>query len=868
MRILVISNLYPPYHAGGYELACMEMVENLKARGHDIIVLTSTYGEGKVQSGGDVYRRLMLRFARSVNWTDGVIKEVTNQTAFRRACKEFGPEVVFLWNISHISISLATMAHEMRLPTCYYLFDNWLAAWEMDQWCQLWRHETNKLYHRFLKFLSRKFCLVIPPFLLDMSSAVFASTYLKNVALKAGKSVETASVVHWGIDINKFPYESKDCQACNRLLYVGQIVPHKGIHTVIEALGVIKRSHGDNSLSLTIVGDYDSSGEYTTYLKDIAKRYGVIEQISFAGPVLRENLPEVYHSHDILVFPSLWEEPFGITQLEAMSSGLAVVSTGTGGSAEILENGANALTYNEDDAAQCARQISRLLENRSLFDRLRRNARKTVEKSFQIDRTVDSLEKTLAEAVSRQDSAENRYKMQTTSMEVKRPESEIEVARCKKRPRLVELQCQALRILNLLRWAKGLITRAEIIVGVKSLSILRRFSLLPALLEPGEFSLNAKEISKVLVIQLGEEDRAVLTSSFLRELRGFLPDAWIGLIVRHCTYTIFEKSPYVDKILIFDGMGIGNFEKVTKGPVLGWLNAIGYAIRNLRKYRVDLAILPGWEDGKSLTVSHALMRLTGAPWRVGYLDAPAEETISTKTSLDPPFTCGPRKSLRRHEVESQLDILRFMGAHIASSHVEVWLSEEDHMYAEHIMDKAGIGAVDLVVALSPGRHDSRIEWPVDRYIQVGRWLQENYNSHILIMANQGGVQFGLQIERNLIRERTVNLDTKSSIRQMAALLKKCKLFVGTYSVLMHLAAAVGLPVIAIFGPEDYRRFSPWGAGHEMIRLDLTCGQCGDDCIYSSPQCIEGIEVNQVRRLISAKLEMTLNGLPEKSSPQH
>jgi ADP-heptose:LPS heptosyltransferase len=172
------------------------------------------------------------------------------------------------------------------------------------------------------------------------------------------------------------------------------------------------------------------------------------------------------------------------------------------------------------------------------------------------------------------------------------------------------------------------------------------------------------------------------------------------------------------------------------------------------------------------------------------------------------------------------------------------------------MDGAGIGAADLIVALSPGKHTSTTQWPADRFIQLGRWLQENYMAHIFILANEEGVQPGLQIERSLLRERTLNISGMSTLRQMAALLKKCKMFIGTYSGLMHLAAAVGLPVIAIFGPEDYRRFSPWGAGHEVIRLELLCGQCGDDCIYDFPKCVEGIEVNEVRRLISAKLELT------------
>jgi ADP-heptose:LPS heptosyltransferase len=266
-----------------------------------------------------------------------------------------------------------------------------------------------------------------------------------------------------------------------------------------------------------------------------------------------------------------------------------------------------------------------------------------------------------------------------------------------------------------------------------------------------------------------------------------------------------------------------------------------------------MAILPGWEDAKSLTASHALMRLTGAPWRVGYLDAPGEETRSTKMLFDPPFTYGPKKNLPKHEVESQLDILSFLGADVNSRNTEVWLSEEDHRFARKILDKAGIGAADLVVALSPGRHDFRTQWPVDRFIKLGRWLQEKYNAYILIVANEEGVQSGHQIEESLLRERTVNLDGNITLRQVAALFKECEMFIGTYSGLMHLAAAAGLSVIAIFGPEDNYRFSPWGLGHEVIRLDLLCGQCGDGCIYDSPNCLEGIEVDQVKRVIATRL---------------
>jgi hypothetical protein len=128
MRILAITNLYPPHHIGGYELACQEAVEAFKTRGHHIKVLTSTYGADSPRSEGEVYRWLTCNFDKTIDWQTGVLKETANQAALRQICTSFEPEVVFIWNMSYISISLAALADTMGYPTCYYVFDNWLAT--------------------------------------------------------------------------------------------------------------------------------------------------------------------------------------------------------------------------------------------------------------------------------------------------------------------------------------------------------------------------------------------------------------------------------------------------------------------------------------------------------------------------------------------------------------------------------------------------------------------------------------------------------------------------------------------------------------------------------------------------------------------
>jgi glycogen(starch) synthase len=394
MRILVVSNLYPPYYVGGYELGCKDVVEGLKTRGHDVRVLTSTYKVNKVQMEEGVYRWLQACFDRT---SDRVLyKELVNQTAFKQLCGDFSPHIVFLWNITHISISLASLAEEMGLPTCYYVFDNWLATWEMDQWYQIW-HKGKRGLNQVLRFLARLFNLIEPPRSLDLTRVIFASRYLRDVAMQVGKPVDEARVIPFGVDIYRFPYRKTNCQRHNRLLYIGQIQPHKGIHIAIQALGILRREQGNDSITLTIVGDMESSKEYVSYLWNLAEINDVKENISFIGRVSRENLLDIYHGHDIIVFPFIWDEPFGIALLEAMSCGLAIVCTATGGGAEIVENGFNTLTFSKKEPQFCAQQIQRLLKDPDLFESIRKNARKTVEQRFRIEQTVDSIERMLIE---------------------------------------------------------------------------------------------------------------------------------------------------------------------------------------------------------------------------------------------------------------------------------------------------------------------------------------------------------------------------------------------------------------------------------------------------------------------------------------
>lgn len=398
MRILVISNFYPPHFIGGYELGCRDVVDALRQRGHDVRVLTSTHGVNRPEQSGHVHRWLETDLGLKINdpaadWRRVVRKEAVNRQAFDRLCRSFTPDLVYVWNATHVSISTAIRAQRRGLKVCYFISDHWLTQWQDDALYSLSRRTPRRLHRRLAWRLLMAWLHVNGTWMrdkLDLRRVQFASRFLKQAALDAGLPVADAEVIHWGIDVERFAF-NEAARRPARLLYVGQLTALKGVHTAIEALKKIREDSLHTEVTLTVVGGPD----YDDRLHRLAASLGVGSGVHFTGLLPREQLPTLYRAHDLLIFPSVWDEPFSITLLEAMACGLAVVGTTTGGSAEILRDEENALVFAKEDSPGCADQVTRMLRDAALFERLRHEGRRMVEARFRLDCMVDHIEREL-----------------------------------------------------------------------------------------------------------------------------------------------------------------------------------------------------------------------------------------------------------------------------------------------------------------------------------------------------------------------------------------------------------------------------------------------------------------------------------------
>ncbi|PKL10634.1 MAG: hypothetical protein CVV52_17425 [Spirochaetae bacterium HGW-Spirochaetae-8] len=393
MKILIISNLYPPHVLGGYEILCGQVVQYLRQRGHQVYVLTSNHQSE--QSEGEVTRTLKLyqSFDRKATFmrTARTRTAAYNSRETTRMIGQVRPDVIFIWSLLRLTPAPAREAEKSRIPVVYTFNDENIMSFAGHRFGL----SPKKLIHWLLDTFATP-SITLHGIAFRHSTCI--SQILKRNLLAKGLPIASSQVIYQGIPIERFPLrpEAGTRHIPVRILYAGQLHAYKGVHTLIAALDRLTTQTRIPPFTLTVVGK--GPEDYTNSLKEAAAQTSF--PVDFRGLVPHAEMPAVYQEHDVFVFPSIWEEPFGLTHLEAMASGLPVVSTANGGQGEFLVDDGNALTFLPEDVAGLARQLTRLLTDDDLYGRLAHAGRATAVEGFSFSRYVDELEALLAQACS------------------------------------------------------------------------------------------------------------------------------------------------------------------------------------------------------------------------------------------------------------------------------------------------------------------------------------------------------------------------------------------------------------------------------------------------------------------------------------
>jgi len=398
VRVLQVTNFYPPYWVGGYELIASWVTQGLRERGHAVEVLTGR-GPAFARLGG-IRGELDLGldglveayFGSGLVARDGLAEGLRrhvfsprNFAACRRAIDEFRPDLVSFWNPAFVTFSPLLAARQLAVPALVHLSDT--AA-------NPFRNPHAPRFPRRLRGAGRAAVDALLR-LSRPSRYVVPSVFLRD-RLVAGESLpaERTVVLRWPVEpvASGSPAGARGGgRGGSRLLFVGTLIPEKGPDVLVAALREAACRCPD--LTLTFVGD--GPAQFVARLRDAAQGLAV----RFLGRQDRAGVMQAYREHDVLVFPSVWDEPFAVVPLEAMAMGLAVVASRAGGTPEAVVHEDTGLLVPPGDPAALASALVRLAREPALASALAGRGSAWARREQGFPAFMDRLETLYASAV-------------------------------------------------------------------------------------------------------------------------------------------------------------------------------------------------------------------------------------------------------------------------------------------------------------------------------------------------------------------------------------------------------------------------------------------------------------------------------------
>jgi len=213
-----------------------------------------------------------------------------------------------------------------------------------------------------------------------------------------------------------------------------------------------------------------------------------------------------------------------------------------------------------------------------------------------------------------------------------------------------------------------------------------------------------------------------------------------------------------------------------------------------------------------------------------------------KIPLDPPFSKGENRFTTFQKRENRCPPLEKGGK---GGFEWLHLSQHELQYANKTLQNFNISPGSLIIGINPGAaYGSAKRWYPERFAQVSSALVNRHKAYIIIFGSQQEQGIATEIE-NLSSVPVINMAGKTTIRGLMSLIKQCTIFITNDSGPMHIAAALNIPVVAIFGSTDPGKTGPMGDGNIVIRKDAECSPCFKRQCPTDLRCMDMIKVEDV-----------------------
>ncbi len=366
-------------------------------------------------------------------------------------------------------------------------------------------------------------------------------------------------------------------------------------------------------------------------------------------------------------------------------------------------------------------------------------------------------------------------------------------------------------------------------------NILRLYSRIFIVHQKGLKDLRSLKINRILIVSLTHLGDMVLLSPFLRNLRMNFPQTQIDILLKEQVSDLLQYCPHINKRIIYNA-------KWTVSKEGGGFLKTFMLIRQLKKNRYDLAFVT-----HPHIFNNIITWLARIPFRIGYRD-------QKDNFLNISFY---EEDKIQHAYNYPLDLLRYLDLKIESDHQEIHLGSQETAFAEEFCKNLFLHPASLVIGVHPGAGTRERIWLIERYAHVIKYLINKYNAHIFLFGGKQEIDITQKIKTLLKdQDKISDFSGKTNIGQLCALINRCAIFLANDAGPMHIASALGKPIVALFtatavtpkyGPEIW---GPLSKGSKVVfRTDDKTGRLKD---------MKDIEVEDVIRALDEVIRLAID----------
>ena len=400
MRILAITAFYPPFHHGGYELRCKEVLEGLHQKGHEICVITDQVASRISSEKEEPFYVLRVLSLKSSG--DNVFRRIHSDKQdlkkIEKIIDSFRPDLIYPWHMQNLSDAILPFLASQGIPIVHDEGGSELIYLSRLQKHGLYfyKNEQDSAIKRCIKQGIKKYAnlisggRIVPDWDWPVQMKVYFNSksnleHAREMEVPVGDEV----VIHSGIDISRFPFQARSkISSPVSIVIPARIKEQKGCKDGILLVDELRKRN--IPAKLLIIGEVQSKAYYNELVK-ITNDLELSGSVEFRPMVSQQELSAIYQQTDICFFTSYFKTGFSRVPLEAMASGCLVITYGNEGSRESVIPGVSGFIVKEGDVKGVVGWIEKLINEPTNFSELLKAARKEVERNFNNEKYIDSI---------------------------------------------------------------------------------------------------------------------------------------------------------------------------------------------------------------------------------------------------------------------------------------------------------------------------------------------------------------------------------------------------------------------------------------------------------------------------------------------